>query len=639
MSTSPDAAQAPQGGQAAYTLLEVPLDSIRVSAANPRRRFDEEELDRLAHAIGTRGFAHPILVKSADADGVYEIIDGERRFRAAGKAGVARVPVLVKARPDAAGGDLLDAMLANGLGVHLDALEEALGFQALIADSGYTRKGIAEAFKIPLHRVRDRLMILDLPEELRHQVAAGIVPLLAVKTLAALGKMHPELPAVAARRVLEKPLNEWDEPTTWEELAADPIPVLGGRYEEQAADLPDDVFVAGHGYPVSRFGLDENAAKKLVVLCALLPVETEEFEVRFDGRRVEHALALKAAHRSRNGAHETIIVGADVARQLAVDYIDACLNAQLDQARREREIAERRRAEGQAAAGGAGDAGQPLTEAEEEAQKALQRAEDRRVREDAIAANQRLGSALVKHVAKVKVDARVLKILTAAPLATEFGQIAARGARLTFPGWAQLTTRKNGSTKADYLDLLQTEEKAREFLAGANSPAEIAGRSLALLAAARWAKEEHAATRAAATNYTLRFAGTWEPYERGVPWRTEAENLLDEILIELLPPETADPIREAKEHRDAQLADEQRYAREQDTVVAVFIGQAPSLTCDERHSEIQRLRRVYGFRAMPPEESRRLMELPEPAGAGPSSGAPAAEAPVEAPPVSPPTIV
>jgi ParB/RepB/Spo0J family partition protein len=489
MSTGPDAAHTPQGGQAAYTSSEVPLDSIRVSAANPRRRFDEEELDRLAHAIRTRGFAHPILVKPPDADGVYEIIDGERRFRAAGKAGVARVPVLVKARPDAAGGDLLDAMLANGLGVHLDALEEALGFQTLIADSGYTRKGIAEAFKIPLQRVRDRLMILDLPEELRHQVAAGIVPLLAVKTLAALGKMHPALPAVAARRVLEEPLNEWDEPTTWEELVADPVTVLVGRYDEQAADLPDDVFVSGHGYPVSRFDLDGNAAERLAALCGLLSVEPAQFQVRFGRGSVEQALALNAAHQSRNGAHETIIVGADVANQLAGDYIDACLKARRDEARRERDIAERREAAGQSAAGGAGNDGRPLTEAEEEAEKALRRAEDRRVREDAIAANQRLGAALITHVAKVKVDARVLKILTAAPLAGEFGHIAARGARLTFPGWAHLTTRKNGSTKADYPDLRQTEAKAREFLAGANSPAEIAGRSLALLAAARWARE------------------------------------------------------------------------------------------------------------------------------------------------------
>lgn len=635
MSNSPESKQEPrlaQGACVTYVLREIPLSSIHVSASNPRQHFDRQELDRLAHAMSTRGFDHPILVKPAGEDGQYEIIDGERRFRAAQQAAIVAVPALVKTRGEAAGEDLLDAMLANGLGISLDVLEEALGYQTLISDAGYTRKGIAEAFQIPLQRVRERLMILDLPEELRHQVAAGIVPLLAVKTIAALGKIHPDLPAVAARRVLEEPLHEWDEPTTWEELAADPISVLVGRYEKQAADLPDDVFIAGHSYPVSRFELDQKSAKNLAGLCEFLAVEPEQFEVRFDRERVEQALALKAAHCSRNGAREAIIVGADVARQLAGDYIDACLKTQREHARREREIAKRRQATGQAETAGVSDDAQPLSEKEIQAAKARQREEDRRQREQAIAHNQRLGAALVKHLGKVKVDERVLKILTAAPLAVELDSIAARGARLAFPGWAQLTTRKNGSTKAEYPQVLQAEAKAREFLAGASSATEIAGRSLALLAAARWATEEHAITRSNASNYTLRFASTWALYERGVPWRAEVENLLDDILIEQVPPEVADPIREERERRAAQLAEEERRAREQDTVIAAFIEKAPSLTCDERHSEIQRLRREYGFTALPPEQSHKLMELPEPTDGKPPTQAPAEAAPVQEPP-------
>jgi len=309
-----------------------------------------------------------------------------------------------------------------------------------------------------------------------------------------------------------------------------------------------------------------------------------------------------------------IIVGGDVSRQLAGDYIKACLESQREHALAEREHGRRadtsggRAIEGVGGDTGAGQDTQPLSEKEIEVGKERAREEDRRLRDETIAANQRLGAALIKHLGKVKVDERVLKILTAAPLAGDLGSIAARGARLSFPGWAELSTRKNGSTKAEYPHYLQAEAKARDFLLGASTATEIAGRTLALLAAARWAKEDHAVARSHASNYTLRFTSF---VERGVPWRAEAEDLLDEILIEKLPPEVADPIREAKERRAAQRAEEERRERERATVVAAFIEKAPSLTCDERHSEIQRLRREYGFSALPREQGRKLMELPE----------------------------
>jgi ParB family chromosome partitioning protein len=194
--------------QSEYKLCDIPVSHLVVSENNPRKGFDEQELERLAHAMSTRGFDHPILVKPTEREGYYEIIDGERRWRAAQHAAVELIPALIKTRPSAPGADLLDAMLANGLGISLDVLEEALGYQTLISDAGYTRKGISEAFKIPLARVRERLLILDLPEKLRHQVAAGIVPLMAVKTLVALTKIHPDLPEVAVKRVLDGPLSQ-----------------------------------------------------------------------------------------------------------------------------------------------------------------------------------------------------------------------------------------------------------------------------------------------------------------------------------------------------------------------------------------------------------------------------------------------
>jgi ParB/RepB/Spo0J family partition protein len=615
-----------QATQSAYELRDIPVNRLVVSENNPRKTFDEHELERLAHAMSTRGFDHPILVKPTEQKGYYEIIDGERRWRAAKHATVELIPALIKTRATVRGDDLLDAMLANGLGISLDVVEEALGYQALISEAGYTRKGIAEAFKVPQARVRERLLILELPEKLRQQMAAGVVPLMAVKTLGSLAKIHAGLPEVAVKRVLDEPVADWDEPTTWEDLVSDPISVLIGGYEEQLADLPDDVFVVGCSSSVAHFDLDEAATKRLTELCESLQIEPEQFEVRFDRDLLGQALALKAAHLSANKT-EAIIVGADVACQLAGDYIARVLETQRKHEQAHGENAARasspRSHPAEATIASSEEAEVTPAPSEQEIEAGRKRAleEDRRLRDETIAANQRLGAALVKHFGKAKVDERALKILTSAPLAGDLARIAARGARLAFPGWAQLETRKNGSTKAEYLDYLAGEAKAQEFLAGANTAAEIAGRTLALLAAARWAKEQHAVPNSHASNYTLRFTSY---SERGMPWQGEAEDLLDEILVEKLPPEVADPIREAKERREAHRAEEERRERERDGVVAQFIEQAPSLSCDERQAEIQRLRHEYGFTAMPPEQSRKLMELPEPTDAATEPGAQAA---------------
>ena len=409
-------------------------------------------------------------------------------------------------------------------------------------------------------------------------------------------------------------MKQWDEPTTWEHLLANPISVVIGEYEEQLADLPKDVFVAGCSYPVSAFELDEEMTQSMGLLCELLQIEPEEFPVDFGRELLDQALALNAAHLSANKA-EAIIVGADVARQLAGDLIDRSLKTELKQAQDEHENAERasapRRQRVDGGDGGSGEADVTQRPSDEEIEAGRKRAleEDRRLCDETIARNQRLGAALIKQVCKVRVDERALKILTAAPISADLAKIAARGARLAFPGWAELSTRKNGATKAEYLDYLSGEAKAQEFLAGASTAAEIAGRTLALLAAARWAKEKHAVSNSKASNYMLRFTSY---SDRGVPWQGEVEDLLDEILIEKLPPEVADPIREAKEHREALRAEDDRRERERDGVVKEFLEQAPSLTCDERQAEIQRLRHEYGFAAMPPEQSRKLMELPEP---------------------------
>jgi ParB/RepB/Spo0J family partition protein len=599
---SPATAQQQEPG---VVLRTIPLSRIVIADRhNPRRRFGQADLDRLAHAMATRGFDHPILVRPAgEPDEHFELIDGERRVRAAQQAQITEIPVLVKTREEAPAAALVDAMLANDLGVRLDVLEEAHGFQRLITEGGLTRKGVAEAFKVPVERVRERLQILELPEALHDKVADATIPLRAVKALAALTKIHPELAAMAVKRVTGAPRHAWDAPWTWDDVADDPINVVAGRYDDDADELPDGVYLAGRGYPASRFELDTRALAQLDELCALLPgIEPAAFDVRLGREAVEQATALKAAHASKNG-HATLITGADVARQLAGDHIDARLKTERANARREQ-------APGAGAAGTAEDA-TPQTEAERQASARREREEQRRRKDAARAANEVLGAALVKHLSKVKLDERVVKILTAAPLARDLDRIAMRGARLGFPGWVTLEPRKNGTVKADYLPAGEAEAKAREYLAGATSAADVAGRSLALVAMARWA-DESAVASSQATHYRLEFAG-YGSADRGVPWRAEADDLLIELLLERLPHEATERIRQFKAEREQQRAEAEQRDRERDAQLASFAERAGAMTRVEREEEIRRLRREFGFDALPPSTAAPLLDLPEPA--------------------------
>ncbi len=272
----------------------------------------------------------PVLVQPADEDGDYPLTDGNRRILAAAQAGLMEIPALIRETDERTGG-LDDALIANLGAVRLNPLEEALGFRRL-RDARLTPREIAHRVPGMSERlVRERLRILDLPAELWPKVADKTIPLGAVEALATLAAIHPGLPSVAVGRVLDGPVEQWDAATTWDDVVTDPISVVVGRYERQIDDLPSDVYVGGHSYPLDRFELPEKAAKDLEKLCEFVPgVTPEDFTVRFD--RLDEARALGASHTSASG-YETLTVGRDVANQLAGDYIAVCLKVQRANAR------------------------------------------------------------------------------------------------------------------------------------------------------------------------------------------------------------------------------------------------------------------------------------------------------------------
>lgn len=596
-------------------LRTLPLSRIKVvDGFNPRTDVERAQIDQLARSIAERGMLQPLLVQPAGDDGEYPLTDGNRRVLAAAQAGLMEIPALIREADERTGG-LDDALIANLGAIRLNPLEEALGFRRL-RDARLTAREIAHRVPGMSERlVRERLRILDLPAELWPKVADKTIPLGAVEALASLAAIHPGLPSVAVSRVLDGRAKQWDEPTTWDDVVTDAINVVVGRYERQIDDLPADVYVAGHGYPVERFALDEKATKYLEELCGFLPgVEPEDFTVRFD--RLEDARALGAAHTSTSG-YETLIVGQDVADQLAGDYIAACLKAQRANARHTETPA------GQQEGSSSVEALDPA-EAEAARKRAARRERaDAKAAQEAVAAqNEELGLAVVKHLSKIKVDARVLKVLTCADVSAQLGKIAMRGARYGFPGWVEQTPRKRGGVKRTYLSAGDAETKALEYLTGARTATEICGRTLALVAMARHA-DETAVAQSQRSFFDMRFAG----YMRGLPWAQDAAELLDEILIEKLPEPVAEPIRAARDQRAAERANEERRERERDAMIAEFVDRAPTLTCDERHGEIQRLRREYGFSALPHELGTRLMQLPEPAAPAPAEQPSAPEQP------------
>lgn len=347
---------------------------------------------------------------------------------------------------------------------------------------------------------------------------------------------------MVAARVAAPPARQWDEPLTWPQVVADPIAAVVADYEGDDVGLPADVFDAGETYPIDRFCLSEKAQKNLRALGKLIGVEPEQFTVRFGRESVEQAVALRAAHSTAQGWH-TIIVGQDVGDELAAQYITACLKTQRAAARSERERTAQ--SGGRADDGGEDEApSERLSEEELKEQRRRERAAEQERRRQATGYNLELGAAVLKYVARVKVDERVVKILAAIDFSAELGQIAARGARYGFPGWPQESQTKGGKAKTEYLAAVDAGHKAQEFLSGAKTaPADVAGRLTALVVMARYAKEDCVAN-SNRSFYALRAGG-----QGGLPWAGEVVDLIEQVAEERLPEHLIAHVREERDRQ------------------------------------------------------------------------------------------
>ena len=162
----------------------LPLERLRAGKYQPRTRMDEGSLYELAESIKGQGVMQPILVRPLAEAGQYEIIAGERRFRAAKLAGLAEVPVLVKVVPDEAAAVM--ALIENIQREDLNPLEEAQGLQRLVTEFSLTHEQAAQAVGRSRSAASNLLRLLQLAEPVQQMLLAGDLDMGHARALLAL---------------------------------------------------------------------------------------------------------------------------------------------------------------------------------------------------------------------------------------------------------------------------------------------------------------------------------------------------------------------------------------------------------------------------------------------------------------------
>ncbi|MEJ0010945.1 MAG: ParB/RepB/Spo0J family partition protein [Alphaproteobacteria bacterium] len=168
-SAAPASAKGATAGEGGIATL--PVDSLSAGAFQPRRHFDEEVLLELADSIEKNGIMQPIVVRESGKAGRYEIIAGERRWRAAKLAKLKHVPVIVREASDAVALEL--ALVENIQRQDLNPLEEAEGYARLMEEFSYTQEKLASTVGKSRSHVANLLRLRELPEKLKKLIDKG----------------------------------------------------------------------------------------------------------------------------------------------------------------------------------------------------------------------------------------------------------------------------------------------------------------------------------------------------------------------------------------------------------------------------------------------------------------------------------
>lgn len=181
--------------------LVVPVEKLRPNPDQPRRDFPVEALEELAASIREKGVIQPLIVREdPDVPGGYQIVAGERRWRAAQRAQVHEVPVLVRSFTDR---EVLEiAIIENIQRADLNALEEAMAYRQLMDRFGHTQEKIAEALSKSRSHIANLLRLLTLPEEVQGYLRDGRLTAGHARAL-----ITTDDPAALARKVIARGLS------------------------------------------------------------------------------------------------------------------------------------------------------------------------------------------------------------------------------------------------------------------------------------------------------------------------------------------------------------------------------------------------------------------------------------------------
>lgn len=149
----------------------LPVDFLIANRANPRRDFDPDQLEELTSSIREKGVMQPLLVRPTTDPNQFEIIAGERRWRASQRAGLNDVPVIIRDVDDKEALEL--AIIENVQRVDLNPLEEAMGYGQLIEQFDYTQNDLAQVIGKSRSHVANTLRLLKLPDDVRGMLASG----------------------------------------------------------------------------------------------------------------------------------------------------------------------------------------------------------------------------------------------------------------------------------------------------------------------------------------------------------------------------------------------------------------------------------------------------------------------------------
>ena len=231
--SSPTVTQLPQPTPEGAYFADIPAGSIRPNPKQPRTVFDEEALQELTESILEVGLLQPIVVRPLDG-GAYELVMGERRWRAAQRAGLENIPAIVRRTEQH---DLLrDALLENLHRAQLNPLEEAAAYQQMLEDFGCTQEELSVRIKRSRPQISNTIRLLKLPPTVQRRVAAGVLSAGHARALLAV-----ESPA-GQERLAQRVVSEGLSVRTIEELvtldetgAADPVRRRSTRPEHPRA--------------------------------------------------------------------------------------------------------------------------------------------------------------------------------------------------------------------------------------------------------------------------------------------------------------------------------------------------------------------------------------------------------------------